>query len=103
MTGKTNNINLKILSYFNFANLKLQTLEIAVVYTILTEQSLILGGIKSVSLDLYARCQLFIYLKGKHSNTDRFKLVLLQDSYILSGTDTTPNTFTSCEGYLAYK
>lgn len=45
MTGKTNNINLKILSYFNLANLKLKTLEIAVVYTILTEKSLILGGL----------------------------------------------------------
>lgn len=101
MTGKTNNINLKILSYFNLANLKLKSLEIAVVYTILTEQSLILGGIKSVSLDLYARCQLFIYLKGKHTNTGRLKLVFLQDIYILSGTDPTSNIFTSCEGYLA--
>lgn len=40
---RKNNINIKILSYFNLANLKLKTLEIAVVYTILTEQSLILG------------------------------------------------------------
>lgn len=45
MTGKPNNINLKILSYFNLANLKLKTLKIAVVYTILTEKSLILGGL----------------------------------------------------------
>lgn len=42
---RKNNLNLKILSYFNLASLKLKTLEIAVVYTILTEQSLILGGL----------------------------------------------------------
>lgn len=50
MTGKPNNINLKILSYFNLANLKLKTLEIAVVYTILTEKSLILGGLNQYVL-----------------------------------------------------
>lgn len=43
MTAKTNNINLKLLSYFNLANLKLKTLEIAAVYAILTKQSLRLG------------------------------------------------------------
>lgn len=42
---RKNNINLNILSYLNLANLKLKTLEIAVVYTILTEQSLTLGGL----------------------------------------------------------
>lgn len=50
MTGKPNNINLKILSYFNLANLKLKTLKIAVVYTILTEKSLILGGLNQYVL-----------------------------------------------------
>lgn len=99
MTGKTNNINLKLLSYFNLAKFKLKTLEIAAVYTILTKQSLILGGLKQyVLISIPAVSYLFIWRVSTLALN-----VLLQDSCILSGTDPTPKTFTSYEGYLAYK